>query len=402
MSRLAKRAIKACLGAENSFLLRRACGRIWLRFTDPTAANFLKAPFDVIFFCPWAVQWPKIRLVVEETIFRRNDWRVALVTTEAKEQFPDYINLQNKLAFISVPIESLFLFDTKIIYTPLPSWGERLPKARVVHSIFSINSLDGVFKKQEFDEFDYILCAGSHQLESFRASALRHPALLGKRLLPAGYPRLDLLLSSHSTERRQTDSSTNPTTVVYAPTHRFDVNEGLASLSDWGVSIINVLLAAGYRVIFRPHPASLFDQDRSLIDQICQCQKDNPKFSLDAKEDYTESYSSADLMVTDVSGTGFTFSFSFAKPSIFFAPNAEAERGLRGIQFDERHRIGSVVRDIDSLIKATTSLCERDMTDEIVRFRDEIVFNVGKSAAYIVNSLEDILCGRERPEWIRL
>ena len=154
-------------------------------------------------------------------------------------------------------------------------------------------------------------------------------------------------------------------------------------------------------MIFRPHPLSL-NGDRPVIDGICQLHAGNQNFSLDASKDYTRSYSSADLMVTDLSGTGFTFSFSFSRPCIFFAPDAEAERGLSGIQYDARHRIGALVRDIDGMIEKTSELCSRDMTDEIERFRDETVFNVGKSAAYIVDCLEEILSGRERPEWVRL
>jgi CDP-glycerol glycerophosphotransferase (TagB/SpsB family) len=155
-------------------------------------------------------------------------------------------------------------------------------------------------------------------------------------------------------------------------------------------------------VIFRPHPASFSDHERPVIDRICQLHADNPNFSLDANGDYTESYSLADLMVTDLSGTGFTFSFSFCRPTIFFVPDIEAERGLSGPQFESRHRIGAVVRNIEELIGKTAELCHRDMAEEIERFRDETVFNVGKSASYIVDCLEDILSGRERSEWVRL
>ena len=153
-------------------------------------------------------------------------------------------------------------------------------------------------------------------------------------------------------------------------------------------------------MIFRPHPLSFHDQDRHVIDQICQRHAGNPNFSLDANMDYTRSLSLADLMVTDFSGTGFTYSFGFGRPTIFFAPNEEAERGLSGMQFNARHRIGSVVRGVDEMIKKTSELCHRDMTDEIERFRDEAMFNVGKSAQYIVTCLENILSGCERPEWI--
>jgi hypothetical protein len=43
-----------------------------------------------------------------------------------------------------------------------------------------------------------------------------------------------------------------------------------------------------------------------------------------------------------------------------------------------------------------------DMTEQLERFRDEFVFNVGKSAPYIVNVLEDLLAGREPPDAVRL
>jgi CDP-glycerol glycerophosphotransferase (TagB/SpsB family) len=192
-------------------------------------------------------------------------------------------------------------------------------------------------------------------------------------------------------------------TVIYAPTHTHDHNKGLATLQHYGGAIINALLGQGHRVIFRPHPVSIDDHpDRPVIDQICKLHAENLNFSLDTNEDYTESYSVADLMVTDLSGTGFTFSFTFGRPCIFFSPNVEAERGLRGIQFETRHRIGAVVRNIDEMMDKTSELCRLDMTDEIRGFRDETVFNVGKSAAYIVNCLEDILSGCERPEWVRL
>src|SRR5262249_26985512 len=147
------------------------------------------------------------------------------------------------------------------------------------------------------------------------------------------------------------------------------------------------LLAKGHRVFFRPHPISFLDQDRSVIDRICRLHAGNLDFSVDANRDYTESYSLADLMVTDTSGTGFSFSFSFGRPCIFFSPNAEAERELRGIQFEARHRIGGVVRDVDEMIEKTSELRNRNMADEIERFRNESIFNVGKSARYIVDCL---------------
>ena len=393
-----KRAIKACIGAENSWRLQR----IFFPLLNPAEYKLARQHFDVLFFCDLPHRWQIIKLVVEELRHRRGDLRLGLAYTGPREELlPNSFNFAGISTITHVTNGALSLFDTQILYTtaPGPTMPPSMmpPKARVVHSLMSMVSPDGFFSDDSFDAYEYILCAGVHHLEFFRKLALRRPALSGKRLLPAGYPKLDLMLGSHSTKRHRTDQSVR-STVVYAPIHSLASLPG--ALRTHGEAIINALLAEGHRVIFRPHPISIY-ADRDVIGRISQLHGGNPNFSLDARRDYNQSYSLADLMVTDLSGTGFTFSFSFSRPCIFFAPNAEAERGLSGIQFDARHRIGALVRDIDEMIEKTSELCNRDMTDEIERFRDETLFNVGKSAAYIVDCLEDILSGRERPEWVR-
>ena len=404
LKQIAKQSIKAIPGAKNVAKNAKrlytiyAYGRIQLLYY-----KLRKTPFDVL-FCHSPRVWPAIKPVVEELVRRRGDLRLGLVSWSSKESEDSFFFRGNPKLY-NVPTNLLYLFDTRILYSPhhemlLRTRAKMPPKSRLVAAVMSLNTLDGTFPVNAFEAYDYILCAGPHHLDSFRQRALRNPALSGKWLLPAGYPKLGFLLASHSVKRRPTDPSVG-WTVVYAPTHSYFANERLASVRHYGEDIINALLAEGYRVIFRPHPISFFDRDGPVIDRICQLHADDPNFSLDKSMDYAESYSLADIMITDFSGTGFTFSFSFVRPTIFFSPNAGAERQRRELQFDASHRIGALVRDIDELIGKTSELCNRDLTDEIERFRDEAIFNVGKSAAYIVDCLEDILSGCERPEWVR-
>jgi hypothetical protein len=126
-----------------------------------------------------------------------------------------------------------------------------------------MGSLDGIFDDNTFDGYDYILCAGPHHLNFFKEWASRRPALSGK-WLPAGYPKLDLMLASHSANgRRMNPSATS--IVVYAPTHIYDPTATLASLRYYGEAIVCGLLAAGHRVIFRPHPGSFRDKTIVLL-----------------------------------------------------------------------------------------------------------------------------------------
>jgi CDP-Glycerol:Poly(glycerophosphate) glycerophosphotransferase len=387
-----KVTVKARIGAKNS----RRVQCISFALLHPAQYKLAKKRFDILFFCDLPHRWQNIKLVVEELKHRRDDLKLGLAFRASRQELlPDSVNLADISTFTHVTIGALYLFDTGILYTTGPSAPpSAMPrKARVVHSVMSMLSLDGFFFDDSFDAYDYILCGGVHHLDSFLQLASRRPGLSGKKLIPAGYPKLDLVLASRSTKLRPTGQRVNPT-VVYAPTHS-------VALRQHAEAVISALLAQGHRVIFRPHPLSLNAQ-RDIIEQVCELCAGNPNFSLDVNKDYTESYSLADIMVTDLSGTAFTFSFSFSKPSIFFVPNAETERGLSGIQYDARHRIGALVRDLDEMVEKVSELCNRDMTDEIELFRDETMFNVGKSARYIVDCLEEILSGRERPEWVRL
>lgn len=345
------------------------------------------------------MRWQNIKLVVEELRRRRPDLQLAVSIPGAREGIEDFLDLPQVTTIAHAPLYTLPLFNARIVYLPVPELPPVLKpaKAPVVHGLMSIVGIDGVYLDHHFDGFDYILCGGAHHIEAFNLFLRRRPTLKGTRLIPAGYPKLDLMLASLADRPARNPSQSS--TVVYAPTHVNEANEPLASLRHYGDAIVDTLIAGGHNVIFRPHPMSFVDQDRGLVERICQKYSANPKFSLDRSKDYTKSYSSADLMVSDLSGTGFTFSLTFSRPCIFFAPNIEAERGLSGVQFECRHRIGALARDLEQLSRSAADLSQRDMISQIEEFRDEFVFNVGSSAPYIVDCLEDILAGRVRPEW---
>ena len=242
LKNLSKRTIKACLGRKNAARAGNIYCHIRAQLSYAAQRNLIKTPFDVIFFC-WGPEWPNMQLVVNELIRRRDDLRVGLVFGRSKEELPDSVYLTGIPIICRIPPRLLNLFNARLLYTPCPSLTvlDRPPKAVVVHALMSMCSIDGTFPDDAFDMYDYILCAGPHHLDSFRECALRRPVLLGKRLLPAGYPKLDFVLGSHSTRRRQMDPSKGAT-VVYAPTHNFYVNKRLATVSQWGGAIINSLL----------------------------------------------------------------------------------------------------------------------------------------------------------------
>jgi hypothetical protein len=398
--KIIERSIKGLLGPERSRQLADTVRRLRFRIRHRADYGLARQGYDVVFCCD-PMRWQNLRLVVEELAQRHRKPRLAVAVAGGPEDMPDLDTAPGATAIAYATLGTLPAFKTRILYLPVPDLPRSLRPtgAVVVHGLMSMASMDGLYLDHHFDGFDYVLCGGPHHIDALRKLALRRPSLAGLRLVPAGYPKLDLMLAAIRPRLPPTGVAA---TVVYAPTHVIATNEKLASLRRHGERIVNSLLAGGYRVIFRPHPMSFVDDDRPLVERIAATHAQNARFSLDRTKDYSGTYGSADFMVTDLSGTGFTFSLTFTRPCIFFAPDEVAELGLNGAQFEDRQRIGAVVRSDAELLEKAAELSRTDMTDALVRFRSEFVFNPGGSAAYIASALEDILAGREPPGAIRL
>jgi CDP-glycerol glycerophosphotransferase (TagB/SpsB family) len=109
-------------------------------------------------------------------------------------------------------------------------------------------------------------------------------------------------------------------------------------------------------------------------------------FEVDRTHDYFDSYARSDAIITDVSGTGFTFAFTFGRPAVYFAPNRELEAGRSGIQFESREKIGYVARsvqDVANCVRTAVGSAE-SLRVQIERFRDELIFNPGCSEEYFL------------------
>jgi hypothetical protein len=394
------RLIRDVLGPERARRLVDAVRRLAFRIRHAEEARLAARGSDVVFCCD-PMRWQNVKLVAEELLRRRPELRVAVAFPGAPGSVAELESAKGMTAIAHSAMSTLPLLKTKILYMPAPDLPPSLrpPKATVVHALMSMASMDGLYLDHHFDGFDYVLCGGSHHIEALRQLKQRRPRLAGMKLLSAGYPKLDLMLAALEPKRQ---SRAQGATAVYAPTHVIPSNERLASLRLHGERIVETLLGAGYRVIFRPHPMSFVDQDRALVDRIAAAHAGNPRFTLDRSKDYSLTYAAADFMVTDLSGTGFTYSLTFTRPCIFFSSDEQAERGLNGAQFDDRHRIGAVVRSDAELLQRAADLLRTDMSEQLLRFRGEFVFNAGSSAGYIVSALEDMLAGREPADAIRL
>ena len=74
---------------------------------------------------------------------------------------------------------------------------------------------------------------------------------------------------------------------------------------------------------------------------------------------------------------------------IFFARNKEWESGKSGIQFEGRHRVGLVARNVDELISARQRVDDNydEIRARIEQYRNEIIYNIGRSSEAAVEAI---------------
>ncbi len=106
--------------------------------------------------------------------------------------------------------------------------------------------------------------------------------------------------------------------------------------------IINLLLNEGYKVIFRPHPDNISNE---YILKIKNKFEYNNFFQLDVSRSYIQQYYSSSIMITDYSGTAYTYSMMTLNPVLFFSFNETYVNKLKYNElnyFKDRTKIGLV------------------------------------------------------------
>ena len=168
-------------------------------------------------------------------------------------------------------------------------------------------------------------------------------------LINTGYLKLD-----HVSKKISNDSIT-PDSILLAPTlstrlKDFNLNIHLYTL------IEKILSNSELNLIYRPHPADIYSKQlKNNVDKIYKKFSSNNKFYLDDNSSYVESYCRSKFLLTDLSGTAYTYAFSSLKPVIFYSPNDNNLLKIENFKdlsfFKDREKVGRVVKDINFLDK---------------------------------------------------
>ncbi len=249
------------------------------------------------------------------------------------------------------------------------------------------------------DEVDYTFLPCKSLMGKTQISVTKYIRSRPLWRIPGGYIKLDRNLRFFETHK--TEIAVN--SIIYAPTVCDDKFEDYVSLPKHGEGIVRALLDnfPDYRIIFRPHPHTL---DTEYVANIEKRFRDNERFVLDSNASfYMGNYCRSAVMVTDMSGTAFTYAFTTLRPVVFFSHNEKTvEEAFNKVKyFEDREKIGYVATSIDELVEKTAlALEERDgFKERIEEFRDSEIYNVGQAEHYFVRTFKHIFNGTVDKDW---
>jgi len=198
-------------------------------------------------------------------------------------------------------------------------------------------------------------------------------------LINTGYLKLDNVIANLKKNKNHNN------TILIAPTYSLQMKQ--FNLTKSLNNIIQNLTKLDHKVIYRPHPLDLTDKgNNEFVKYISKKFSKSKNFSVDLSTSYLKSYSEAKLLITDFSGTAYTFAYSTLKPVIFFSKNEnkfKKNKDSKLSYFKDRNKIGLISTNIKSLVKNVYKISknQKKITRKIFRLRK-------KRIKYINMSLE--------------
>ena len=214
-------------------------------------------------------------------------------------------------------------------------------KIYIHHSIYDTPLVD---KKKEHEierrlsKYDYIFISCKKVINVFENLFKNYTK---PTLIEAGYLRFSFLISFISKNH-------NNKKIIIAPTG-IDSFRSL-SLKRNLSKIMYLLNKSNYFVILRPHPR---DINKKFYQNLKKRNKNNKLFLFDDSNNYLETYNNSFLMITDLSGTAYTYAFLTKKPVIFFSrrENFVLKSDYKNLNyFKDRRLIGEIITDEKKII----------------------------------------------------
>ena len=267
---------------------------------------------EIVIFTDHKRYWNIFEPVLAE--FEKREKRVKYLTmseddpvfdSDYKYVIGEFIGSGNK-AF-----SKLNILNARIVLSTTPSldvfqWKRSRDVDYYIHIPHAASDIT-LYRMFGIDYYDAILLSGEYQVDQVRElEEKRH--LKAKDIEIVGIPYMDAMKNRLDNTRIEKNDEK---IVLIAPSW------GKSSLLNmYGDRLIDAVVAAGYKVVVRPHPQS-YTAEKELIETLKNKYQDNPRVEWNRDNDNFDILSKSDVMISDFSGVLFDYTLVFDKPVIY-------------------------------------------------------------------------------------
>lgn len=354
---------------------------------------------NIVFFSEMLSDHMHFRGIIDKLLSEHNQQLIYLASSEKDKLLEEY-HPNLKSFYIGEGLIRTIIFktiNTKLFIMTMPDLETFYLKRSLlpVHYVYIFHSLVSTFmiyRHKAFDAYNTIFTAGRYHEEEIRYTEAKYN-LRKKQLVPHGYSRLDQIYHDLNEKKNQIKVIENQ--ILIAPTW------GKNSISNvCVVPLITILLNAGVKVVYRPHPMTI-KYEAGTLDKLKEKFINNTNFSFDTATPDTTLFLESNMMISDWSGVAFEFAYGLERPVLFIdVPkkiNNEKFLDYDLIPVEERLRseIGEIVK-LDELEKIP-EIIKRLLLDQglvrqkIIQARTKYIYNLGKSDEVAANKLLSLL-----------
>jgi hypothetical protein len=220
------------------------------------------------------------------------------------EQFLPLI--RNINLFLSSYICNYFTKDSLRIYIHHDIYDTPVANNKILYQI-----------KKRLNRYDHFFLPNKTSIKFFKKILTKKSK---NHFHDIGYIKLDAL------RKRKKGKKNN--SIIIAPTNihsfpEFSIQNNLEEIIDYLISKTN------YKIILRPHPTNI---NEIFYKNLENKFKINKRFFFDISSDYFNSYIKSDFLITDISGTAYTYSFLTNNPIIY---NGKKKSILKRLKYNE-------------------------------------------------------------------
>jgi hypothetical protein len=252
--------------------------------------------------------------------------------------------------FISQRFVNYILFADYFLSTYMCDYfPPNCKKIYMHHDIYDTPVVDNVIQKKfllRLNNYDYIFLPNDISKKYFKKLFFENRIKEKVKYFISGYLKLQFLRSLKTTNKRNK--------IILAPTNIYSF-DGLTLLPHLKKIISFLLANTKHLIILRPHPSNREDLKFLTLKKYF---KKNVRFKYDDKESYHKNYTESFFMITDLSGTAYTYCFLTKNPVIFFNDRNLLKKNffLNLNYFKDIKKVGYDVKNLNDLKKALKSI----------------------------------------------